>query len=147
MYGFLPLASQLVNPFGHPLQVRTQVLVLQTCIDLRRLASTCESVWPVLYFDTLYLYTTKAYHQNSSDRLASKLFLFTQRWMSIEAWPHTITCHSVSMVTTVARAVERADGVVTLTIRRAVVRVTWTLVNICSLYDIMIINIKIWSVD
>ena len=25
--------------FGHPSQVRTQVLVLQTCVDLRRLAS------------------------------------------------------------------------------------------------------------
>ena len=35
MYGFLRLA----NPFGHPSQVRTQVLVLQTCVDLRRLAS------------------------------------------------------------------------------------------------------------
>ena len=38
-YGFLRLANQLVNPFGHPSQVRTQVLVLQTCVDLRRLAS------------------------------------------------------------------------------------------------------------
>ena len=35
IYGFLRLA----NPFGHPSQVRTQVLVLQTCVDLRRLAS------------------------------------------------------------------------------------------------------------
>ena len=34
-YVFLRLA----NPFGHPSQVRTQVLVLQTCVDLRRLAS------------------------------------------------------------------------------------------------------------
>ena len=25
--------------FGHPSQVRTQVLVLQTCVDLRQLAS------------------------------------------------------------------------------------------------------------
>ena len=34
------LASQLAqNPFGHPSQVRTQVLVLQTCVDLGRLAS------------------------------------------------------------------------------------------------------------
>ena len=34
------LASRLANPFGHPSQVRTQVLVLQTCVDLRvRLAS------------------------------------------------------------------------------------------------------------
>ena len=29
------LASRLTNPFGHPSQVRTQVLVLQTCVDLR----------------------------------------------------------------------------------------------------------------
>ena len=36
IYGFLRLA----NPFGHPSQVRgTQVLVLQTCVDLRRLTS------------------------------------------------------------------------------------------------------------
>ena len=28
------LASRLANPFGRPLQVHTQVLVLQTCIDL-----------------------------------------------------------------------------------------------------------------
>ena len=35
----LRLASRLANPFGHPSQVRTQVLVLQTCVDLRRLAS------------------------------------------------------------------------------------------------------------
>ena len=27
------------EPFGHPSQVRTQVLLLQTCVDLRRLAS------------------------------------------------------------------------------------------------------------
>ena len=33
------VASRLANPFGHPSQVRTQVLVLQTCVDLRRLAS------------------------------------------------------------------------------------------------------------
>ena len=31
IHGFLRLA----NPFGHPSQVRTQVLVLQTCVDLR----------------------------------------------------------------------------------------------------------------
>ena len=30
---------RLANPFGHPSQVRTQVLVLQTRVDLRRLAS------------------------------------------------------------------------------------------------------------
>ena len=41
IYAFLLLASRLTNPFGHPSQVRTQVLVLQTW-----LASTCESVWP-----------------------------------------------------------------------------------------------------
>ena len=29
----------LVNPFGHPLQVRTQVLVVQSCADLHRLVS------------------------------------------------------------------------------------------------------------
>ena len=39
IYGFLRFASRLANPFGHPSQVRTQVLVLQTCVDLRRLAS------------------------------------------------------------------------------------------------------------
>ena len=46
MYDFLRLASRLSNPFGHPSQVRTQVLVLQTCIMQVRLAkayneSTC----------------------------------------------------------------------------------------------------------
>ena len=35
IYGFLQLASRLANPFGHPLQVRMQVLLLQTCIDLQ----------------------------------------------------------------------------------------------------------------
>ena len=39
IYGFWQLASRLANPFGHPSQVRTQVPVLQTCVDLRRLAS------------------------------------------------------------------------------------------------------------
>ena len=39
IYGFLRLASRLANPFGHLSQVRTQVLVLQTCVDLRQLAS------------------------------------------------------------------------------------------------------------
>ena len=39
IYGFFRLASRLANPFGHPSQVPMQVLVLQTCIDLRRLAS------------------------------------------------------------------------------------------------------------
>ena len=49
IYGFLRLA----NPFGHPSQVRTQVLVLQTCVDLRRLVSPfgqgfkALSVWSV----------------------------------------------------------------------------------------------------
>ena len=33
------IASRLANPFGHPSQVRTQVLVLQTCVDLQRLES------------------------------------------------------------------------------------------------------------
>ena len=41
------------SPFGHTTQFRTQVLGLQTCVNLRRLASpfgglhasTCESVW------------------------------------------------------------------------------------------------------
>ena len=33
------LESRRANPFGHPSQVRAQVLVLQTCVDLRRLAS------------------------------------------------------------------------------------------------------------
>ena len=36
IYGFLQLVSRLVNLFGHPSQVRMQVLVnLQTCIDLQ----------------------------------------------------------------------------------------------------------------
>ena len=39
MYGFLRLASRLANPFGHPSQVHTQVLLLQTCVELRQLAS------------------------------------------------------------------------------------------------------------
>ena len=40
IYGFLRLASRLANPFGHPSQVHTQVLLLQSCVDLRvRLAS------------------------------------------------------------------------------------------------------------
>ena len=40
IYGFLQLVSRLANrPFGHPSQVRTQVLVLQTCVYLRQLAS------------------------------------------------------------------------------------------------------------
>ena len=30
IYGFMRLASRLANPFGHPKQVRTQVLVLQS---------------------------------------------------------------------------------------------------------------------
>ena len=30
------------SPFGHPSQVRTQVLVLQTCVDLSRLASNFQ---------------------------------------------------------------------------------------------------------
>ena len=33
------LASRLANPFGHLSQVRTQVLVLQTCVDFHQLAS------------------------------------------------------------------------------------------------------------
>ena len=49
------LTSRLANAFAHPSQVRTQVLVLQTCIDLR---STCESVWPGLnnHKDPFYFY-------------------------------------------------------------------------------------------
>ena len=39
IYGFLRLASRLANPLGHPSQVRTQVLVLKTGVDLRRLAN------------------------------------------------------------------------------------------------------------
>ena len=35
IYSFLWLASRIVNPFRHPSQVHTQVLVLQTCVDLR----------------------------------------------------------------------------------------------------------------
>ena len=33
------LASRPANPFGHPSQIRSQVLVLQICIDLHRLES------------------------------------------------------------------------------------------------------------
>ena len=44
IYDFVRVASQLANPFVHPSQVRTQVLVLQTCFDLR------ESVWPGLNY-------------------------------------------------------------------------------------------------
>ena len=40
IYGFLRFASRLANPFGHLSQVCTQVLVLQACVDLRRLASS-----------------------------------------------------------------------------------------------------------
>ena len=32
---FRELVIRLANPFGHPSQVRTQVLVLQTCVDWR----------------------------------------------------------------------------------------------------------------
>ena len=39
IYGFLGLVSGLVNLFGDPSQVCTQALVLQTCVDLFRLAS------------------------------------------------------------------------------------------------------------
>ena len=36
IYGFsVRLASRLTNPFAHPSQVRTQVLVLRICVDLR----------------------------------------------------------------------------------------------------------------
>ena len=35
IYVFLRLASRLLNPFDHPSQVRTQVLVLKNCGDLR----------------------------------------------------------------------------------------------------------------
>ena len=30
------ICMKITNPFGHPSQVRTQVPVLQTCVDLRR---------------------------------------------------------------------------------------------------------------
>ena len=36
------LANRLANPFGHPLRVRAQVLVLQTCVDLHWL---CERLY------------------------------------------------------------------------------------------------------
>ena len=39
IYGFLRLASRFAIPFGHFSQVCAQVLVLQTYVDLRRLAS------------------------------------------------------------------------------------------------------------
>ena len=36
IWGFLRPVSRLANPFGgHPSEVRTQTLVLQTCVDLR----------------------------------------------------------------------------------------------------------------
>ena len=42
-YNLRELASGLANLFGHPSQVHTQVLVLQTCIDLRvRLARALD---------------------------------------------------------------------------------------------------------
>ena len=44
-YGFLRLVSRLANPSSHPSQVCMQVLVLQTCVDLRvYLATLCKSV-------------------------------------------------------------------------------------------------------
>ena len=34
------ICMKITNPFGHPSQVRTQVPVLQTCVDLYRLVAT-----------------------------------------------------------------------------------------------------------
>ena len=48
------LANRLANPFGHPSQVRTQVLVFA---NLRRLAVTCESVWPGIYRERARMYS------------------------------------------------------------------------------------------
>ena len=53
-YDFLRLASRLANPFGHPSQVRTQVLVLQTCVDLRRLASPFGQGFIVLHWKCVW---------------------------------------------------------------------------------------------
>ena len=39
IYGFLQVVSRLANQFGDPSQVRTQVLVLQTYVDLHQLVS------------------------------------------------------------------------------------------------------------
>ena len=40
LYDLPELTSRLASPFDHPSQVRTEVLVLQTCIELRvRVAS------------------------------------------------------------------------------------------------------------
>ena len=50
IYGFLRLANRLANPFGHPSQVHTQVLVFQICVDLRRLASPFGQGVVVLLF-------------------------------------------------------------------------------------------------
>ena len=36
--------ARLVTPFGHPSQVRTQVLVLQTCVDSRVRASSLGTI-------------------------------------------------------------------------------------------------------
>ena len=56
---FTAFCSRLANPFGHPSQVRTQVLVLQTCVDLRRLASP--------FGQGLSLYTVPAYSLYPAD--------------------------------------------------------------------------------
>ena len=40
----IELASRVANPFGHPSQVRMQVLVLKTCVDLRVRLARAEEV-------------------------------------------------------------------------------------------------------
>ena len=48
IYGFLRLVSRLANLFGHPSQVRTQVLVWQTCIDLRVCLAKAKTKFPFI---------------------------------------------------------------------------------------------------
>ena len=55
IYGFFRLASRLANPFGHPSQVCTQVLVFQTCVDLRRLASPLGQGFSLEHFSLLVI--------------------------------------------------------------------------------------------
>ena len=50
----LELANRLAIPFGHPSQLRTQVLVLQTCVD-----SLCRHATPVSQDFTPYYLTFK----------------------------------------------------------------------------------------
>ena len=79
MYGFLRAASWLVDPFGHSLQVCTQVLVLQTCIDLHRLVSLFGQVlrapWRNILFSQI-LWTCIECTQNTFLRECANLLEF-----------------------------------------------------------------------